>query len=165
MIRVQPAVFSDAARIAELETACFSEPWSENAIREEMLLPYARFFVARNEKDTAEGADDSEDGDGTRALVGYAGMLLIADEAQIINVAVCEKNRRQGVGSALLRALEDEARRCGMAVLQLEVRVSGLGAQALYRKAGFLPVGKRKNFYRFPTEDALLMNKELAEPV
>lgn len=164
MIGVQPAAFADAAEIAELEAACFSEPWSENAIREEMLLPYARFFVARDERWAAEKADGCEEGDGERALVGYAGMLLIADQAQIINVAVCEKYRRRGAGLALLRALEDEARRCEMAVLQLEVRASGLGAQALYRKAGFLPVGKRKNFYRFPTEDALLMNKELFDP-
>ncbi len=140
---ILPAAVQDAAAMGELEKECFSEPWSERALREEIASPIARFFVAK-----ADGE-----------VVGYAGMILAADEAQITNVAVRETHRRCGIGRALMRALEEEAVRCGASVLQLEVRESGTAARTLYETMGFVTVGKRKRFYRFPSEDAVLMNK------
>ena len=66
---------------------------------------------------------------------------------------------RRGIGAALLKALFAESERRGAAVLQLEVRESNLAARRLYEKNGFEIVGKRKNYYEKPAEDAILMSK------
>ena len=146
--RIRPATEEDALAMAELEKECFSEPWSHKALLDEMQRDNTRFFAAQG-----------ENGD----IIGYARMLLALDEGQIINIAVTEKARGQGVGYALMQALEAEAVRCDVREMQLEVRLSGIAAQRLYEKMQFTVVGKRKNFYRFPTEDAVLMNKTLKD--
>lgn len=146
-VKITSACCDDAAALALLEQECFSEPWSEEALRAEIASPIARFFAAKQ---------------GDR-VVGYAGMLLVADEAQITNVAVSGAFRRRGIGRALMLALIESAREYGARELQLEVRESGLAARALYESVGFVTVGRRKRFYRFPSEDAVLMNKPLSD--
>ena len=81
------------------------------------------------------------------------------DEGDIGNVAVAPDSRRRGSGAALLKALFAESERRGAAVLQLEVRESNFAARRLYEKNGFEIVGKRKNYYEKPAEDAILMSK------
>ena len=85
------------------------------------------------------------------------------DKGYIANIAVDPLFRRQGIGSALLDDAADFARQAGLAFLTLEVRRSNLGAQALYRRHGFCPAGVRKNYYRDPVEDAILMTRKLTE--
>lgn len=130
--------------IAEIERLCFSQPWSENALHEELFNDTACFIAAVTE---------------TGDVVGYAGLHCVLDEGYIDNVAVRPEYRRQGVAGELLRAfLRFGAAK--LAFLTLEVRASNAPAIALYAKHGFREVGRRKNYYSAPTEDALLMTLE-----
>lgn len=140
--RTEVVPFSRAhlADVAELERLCFSSPWSEKAL--ELYLTDGIAFVAA-------GADG-------RAL-GYGGMLPSGNEGEILNLAVYPDARRQGLGGALLDALLAEAGRRGLALVALEVRVSNLGAIALYRSRGFAVAGVRRRFYTAPVEDAYTM--------
>ena len=98
---------------------------------------------------------------GTDQENGELFIEIEVDEGDIGNVAVAPDSRRRGIGAALLKALFAESERRGTAVLQLEVRESNAPAIALYTGAGFAPVGKRKNFYSNPTENAVLMTISL----
>ena len=131
-------------QIARLEQMCFSAPWSEAMLEEELFNPQASFLVA-------------EDEDG--GVVGYAGLHVVLDEGYIDNVAVEPDARKHGVASALL----DVFCRYGaaeLAFLTLEVRVSNAPAIALYSKFGFREEGRRKNYYQHPAEDAIIMTRE-----
>ena len=132
--------------VAKLEKTCFSEPWSEEGLLESYRHG-TRFFVAE-----AEGR-----------VLGYAGVNAVADEGYITNVAVFPSYRRQGVGRALLREIIAFAKEKGLAFVSLEVRVSNTEAIALYEKEGFATQGRRREFYRAPIEDALIMTKRFSE--
>ena len=133
-------------QIAAIERACFTDPWSESALRDELLSPLARYFVC-----TEEGQ-----------LLGYICTRMVLDECQVANVAVSPSCRRQGVASFLMEAMLDFCRREGMNLVTLEVRLSNSAAQALYEKFGFQKTGIRPGYYQSPPEDALLMSLELA---
>jgi [ribosomal protein S18]-alanine N-acetyltransferase len=106
---------------------------------------------------------------GVLALVAEAashiqGLLIarqVADEAEILNIAVRPQSRRAGYGSALLLALEEEFHRQHVARVFLEVRASNAAAIAFYRKHGFVPIDSRKAYYSHPREDAVVMEKKL----
>ncbi len=138
---------SDIPEIAELEKACFSEPWSENSLKEELTNETARFYVLR----------DNED------LLGYIGANNICDEVYITNVAVNEKCRGKGYGKRLVNHLLKQAEAENSLFVTLEVRKSNENAIALYERCGFKRVGERKNFYSKPTEDALIYTLYLKE--
>jgi ribosomal-protein-alanine N-acetyltransferase len=128
-----------------IEQACFSQPWSRRMLEGELENPQAFYLVAE------------QDG----VLAGYAGMHAVLDEGYITNVATAPAFRRRGVAGTLLAALTARARAWSLAFLTLEVRVSNAPAIALYEKHGFVPVGVRRQYYRAPREDALLMTKYL----
>ena len=134
------------AALAAIERACFSAPWSEAALREELGNPNALFLVAE---------------DAAGEALGYVGCQTVLDEGYIANVAVAPKHRRRGVARALAARLALDARERGLSFLTLEVRASNAPAIALYQGAGFAPVGTRPGFYRDPPEDALLMTRYL----
>ena len=131
------------AALAEIERACFHAPWSENMLREE--LGKGIFLVAEQDGRTA----------------GYVGCQTVLDEGYITNVAVSPDFRRQGIARALIAELTAKAGENKLAFVTLEVRESNAPAIALYTGAGFAPVGKRKNFYSNPTENAVLMTISL----
>lgn len=89
-------------------------------------------------------------------LVGYAGMILGVDEAHVTNIAVEPARHRQGIGRRLMVHLARAARSKGYKAMTLEVRVTNVGAQAMYRAFGFAPAGIRKKYYE-QTEDAIVM--------
>jgi [ribosomal protein S18]-alanine N-acetyltransferase len=91
-------------------------------------------------------------------IAGFIVARLIADELHVNNVAVRPEFRGQGLGSVLLNTTLDRARKQNAKIAQLEVRAGNAEAQKLYLKCGFTVVGRRKNYYRQPTEDALLMS-------
>lgn len=128
--------------IAELERLCFSEPWSENALREELSNPDAFFIVAEAEGEVA----------------GYGGMHTPWGDCYIDNIAVFPKFRKMGAGGAIVRALCDRAGEIGE-FISLEVRVSNEKAISLYEKNGFERAGVRKNFYSDPREDGLILTR------
>ena len=125
---------------AELERACFSEPWSRHAL--ELLLTDEAIGYACVENDS---------------VIAYGGMLIGPFEGQITNVAVHPNHRRRGLGLAVVEALVREARERGLEQISLEVRTSNEAAIRLYERIGFSVAGVRRNFYRKPTEDACVM--------
>ena len=137
---LRPIGAADLEAVAEIESLCFAEPWSAGAL--EFLL-----------SDAAMGVVAICDG----RIAAYCGMALAPDEGQITNVAVHPDFRRRGLGRAILLYLKEEARARGLLQIALEVRVSNEAAIALYESEKFYVAGRRKNFYRNPTEDALVM--------
>jgi len=133
--------------IADLEKMCFSTPWSYEQIAEELTNDTAFFFVA---------LDEDED------VIGYIGVSVVADSCFVNNIAVYPGCRRQGVGTALMKIAIMTADARGTDFISLEVRESNYAAIALYESLGFEVMGKRKNFYRRPQEDALIMTKIFA---
>ena len=129
--------------LAELEKQCFHAPWSEKMLREE--LGGGIFLVAE------------QDGE----VQGYVGCQTVLDEGYITNVAVSPDFRRRGAARRLIAELIARAKEKRLAFVTLEVRESNAPAMALYTGAGFAPVGKRKNFYSNPTENAVLMTISL----
>ena len=132
------------AQIAELENTCFSDPWSEASIASELSNPLSCWLVA------VEG----------EKVAGYIGSQTVMGETDMMNVAVHPDFRRQGVAKALILALVDALKERGSHWLMLEVRDSNAPARALYEKLGFAEVGRRKNYYSKPREDALILRKE-----
>ena len=140
---IVPMDRSHLAGVAALERLCFSAPWTEAMLEEELFNDTASFLVA-------EGEDGS--------VLGYAGLHVVLDEGYIDNIAVRPEFRRQGIAEALLGVFLrfGEAH---LAFLTLEVRPSNTAAVALYEKHGFAEAGRRKQYYDNPTEDALLLTR------
>ena len=128
-------------QIEEIERKCFSRPWTVGQLRSQMRDAQHEFIAA---------VDDGR-------VLGYVGLMYVLDEGYISNVAVHTEARRRGIGDALIDALAAKAAEHELAFLTLEVREGNAPAIALYAKHGFHPVGKRKNYYDAPKEDAVLM--------
>ena len=134
-------------QVLELEKVCFSLPWSRDAFLPELTDPACCWLAA---------LDAGE-------VVGYAGMQTVLDEGYISNIAVSPAHRKQGLGMALVDALQREGRRRRLSFLTLEVRVGNAEARRLYERAGFREVGLRPGYYEKPREDALLMTYDYPE--
>ena len=131
--------------LALIEAECFSTPWTENGLFEELSNNNARFYVA-----LCDGV-----------VAGYIGAHNVVGEVYITNVAVSSSFRKNGIGSALVNHLLGESAKENADFVTLEVRKSNENAIKLYEKTGFSVVGERKDFYSSPREDALLMTKFL----
>ena len=141
-VRIGTMVLDDIPAVLEIERASFTTPWPPEAFHQELRHNrLARYTVAR------QGG----------AVVGYAGVWLMVDEAHITTFAVHPDWRRQGVGRRLLLALLVVAEELGAATMTLEVRVSNLAAQALYAAHGFAVAGRRERYYTDDGEDAYIM--------
>lgn len=141
-MRIKPASVDDLAAIEAIEQLCFPDPWP-NAVIEQQR---ERFLVA-----TTEGGE----------LMGYLCFSSVLDEGSVDNIAVAPKWQRQGAADALMNAALDRARSLALAFITLEVRASNAAAIALYKKHGYAEVGRRKDYYRAPREDAILMTRFL----
>ena len=132
-------------QVAQLEKLCFADPWSEMSIASELQSIWSYWVVAVH--------DDK--------VVGYIGSQSSIDETDVMNVAVHPDWRRRGIAEGLIAHLIQELQNRGSKALMLEVRASNDPATALYEKLGFQQVGLRKNYYRNPKEDALILRKIL----
>ena len=132
------------AQVAALEAICFHDPWSENSVASELNNPLSYWLVAME--------DDR--------VVGYVGSQTVVGETDMMNVAVHPDFRRQGIAESLILALVEGLKSLESHCLTLEVRASNASAIALYKKLGFAQIGLRKNYYRNPKEDALILRKE-----
>ena len=141
---IVPMNESHVAQVAELEKICFSDPWSEKSVASELSNPLSCWLVAE------------EDG----LVAGYVGSQTVIDESDMMNVAVHPDHRRKGIAEKLVVELVEALKKRGSHCLTLEVRASNEPAKALYEKLGFIQVGLRKNYYRNPKEDALILRKE-----
>ena len=144
-VRIVPMTADHLDEVAELERVCFTTPWSRNMLAEELDNYLSAFLVALDDNDN---------------VAGYAGLQAVLDEGYITNVAVRPDCRRKGIAGKLLQVFLDFAKGNHLAFLSLEVRASNYDAIALYGSRGFRSVGRRKNYYEHPREDAIIMTKE-----
>lgn len=132
----------DVDAVHEIEKMSLPEAWTKAALLKDLTQnKCARYLVLK------------EDG----VPVAYAGAWFVIDEGHITNVAVRPDKRRLGYGRRVVSALMQLAADTGMACLTLEVRVSNQAARELYRKLGFVELGKRKGYYGDTGEDALIL--------
>ena len=132
------------SQVAQLEKLCFSDPWSEKSVASELTNPLSCWLVAL---------------EGNR-VAGYVGSQTVLDESDMMNIAVHPECRRQGVARRLIEELIAQLTLRGSHCLTLEVRASNAPAITLYEGLGFVQVGLRKNYYRNPKEDAMILRKE-----
>ena len=130
--------------VAELEKITFYEPWSENAL--ELFLLEPNFCVACYENEE---------------LASYCTVTTVLDEAQIINVATDTCFKRMGYAKDVLDRVFWECKEKNIHLISLEVRESNIPAIKLYEALGFVIAGKRKDFYKYPRENAFVMIKNL----
>ncbi len=140
-MQIRNMLQTDIKAVAELEKKCFSQPWSENSLKESLQNNSYDFLVAEE----------------ANKIIGYMGVTIILEEADVTNVAVDLDYRCQGVGTALIFHMLQLCRAKGVNAITLEVRSSNQAAIKLYEKMRFISVGVRKNFYEKPTEDAIIM--------
>ena len=142
-VLVRPATLDDVADVAAMERRCYADPWPAAAFTSLPDNPAVFFAVAR-----VEGL-----------LRGYVVGWHVMDEAELANLAVEPEARRQGVGRVLLNSMLDDAEGRGAARVFLEVRESNQAARRLYGSCGFMEIGRRKQYYRSPPEDALILRR------
>ncbi|QAS52434.1 ribosomal protein S18-alanine N-acetyltransferase [Halobacillus litoralis] len=132
----------DVGAVMVVERASFAVPWTVETFRKEVDdNPYAFYYVIE------------KDGE----IIGYCGLWLIIDEANITNIAIHPEHRGHKYGERLFQHTCKEAIEHGAIQLSLEVRVSNTAAQHMYRKFGLVPGGIRKRYYSDNGEDALVM--------
>lgn len=136
---------SDLPEVLAIEGASFTVPWSEATFRDLLANEEARALVVEREG----------------SVGGYAVFWRVGGEAELGDLAVDVSCRRRGIGGRLLEHAEAAAREAGAGSLFLEVRESNEAARALYRAAGYQLVGRRRGYYRYPVEDALILRKSL----
>lgn len=143
MVNYRKMTIADVEAVHAIEQATFPSPWTLDSFYYEMTEnQFSHYLVAEDEQQT---------------IVGFCGMWLVIDAAQITNVAVVDAVRGQGMGEGLMREAMRVAKEANMEVMSLEVRVSNVVAQNLYRKLEFQDGGIRKNYYSDNQEDALVM--------
>lgn len=148
MTRLRPLAPADLERVAQLETELFGPAAWSRALYEDELARADRYYVAAE-----------VDGE----LVGYAGIVL-APDAQVMTVGVAASHRRRGIASRLVADLVERAGTARARDVFLEVRAGDTGAQELYRRAGFEPIGVRRRYYLPDGEDAVVMRRRLRPP-
>lgn len=145
--RIRPATSADLASLALLEEASFSDPWSSTMIADALQASGAVALVAV---------------DPDQRIVGSVLGRRVADEAEILTIAVEPELRGLGIGRRLLDHTVASLAEAGARTVWLEVRPSNLAARRMYQEAGFVAVGMRRNYYRRPTEDAIILSLRIA---
>jgi len=142
---IEPMRERDLIDVVEIEETSGLNRWGYDAYRRELFAnPNSVMIVARN---MISGP----------SVVGFFAGWIVEDELHVNNVASHKGYRRMGIGRSLMQAAIDEARVRGVAEVLLEVRASNESAQQMYRNLNFHFVGRRRDYYRLPTEDALVM--------
>jgi [ribosomal protein S18]-alanine N-acetyltransferase len=142
-VTLEPMRRRHVAQILVIERASYPKPWTTTVFHDELDqvgTGHRHYLVARL----------------GRTVVGYGGLMFVADEAHVTNIAVHPDHRRDGIATRLLGELADVAVDRGCTAWTLEVRASSTGAQALYRAFGFAPAGVRARYYE-GREDAIVM--------
>lgn len=137
---ITTAKTENAVEIAQIESECFSAPWSKKQIENEISNANALFLTAVSND----------------CVCGYVSGQLIIDEFYISNIAVSSAYRTLGIASSLIKTLIEKLMNLNCVLITLEVRESNASARHLYEKFGFRYLGNRKDFYSFPREDACI---------
>jgi ribosomal-protein-alanine N-acetyltransferase len=149
--KIRPMDFDDLPVVSRLERELFSDPWPEAIFREDIASDLSHPFVLQVNSDIA----------------GYAVLWVAADEGHLTNIAVAVEYQRKSIAKKLLSFILRLANEMGLTLIILEVRPTNAPAISLYEKFGFEKLAVRKNYYRHPVEDCLVMRKRLtgSDPV
>lgn len=133
---------TDIDQVMQVETSSFNSPWPEDIFYQEVVTnEHAHYYVMELDEN----------------IIGYAGLWIVIDDAQITNIAVIPGFRGHKLGEKLFQYIAQQAMSLGVKRLSLEVRKSNIIAQKMYRKFGLVPGGIRKNYYTDDQEDAIVM--------
>lgn len=139
---IREMVVEDIPAILEIDASSFLTPWTEEVYKNELTNnEYAQYFVVETEEE----------------IVGYIGLWIVLDDAQVTNIAIRPAYRGYKIGEKLFGFAVSYLMEQGIERLSLEVRESNTVAQNMYRKFGLVSGGVRKNYYKDNGEDALLM--------
>ncbi len=144
VFHVRTATEADIDRILEIERASFPDPWVREAFTANLGAGYIFSVICNNED-----------------IIGFAILSLISPEAELYNIAVVSEYRGSGAAQTLFNSVIFDAKAQNIEAVFLEVRESNLRARGFYKKEGFSELGIRKNYYKHPTENAVLMAKNL----
>ncbi|MGL5714106.1 MAG: ribosomal protein S18-alanine N-acetyltransferase [Paraclostridium sp.] len=144
---IRNMTIDDVDGVFEVEKNCFEHYWSKSEFEKEMKNDVARYLVAKIDK----------------KIVGYVGIWFVAGEGHITNVAVHNDYRGKKIGDVLIKYLVKMCEENNIFAMTLEVRVSNIVAQNLYKKYGFKLAGIRKEYYSDNKEDAMIMWSQLKE--
>ena len=139
--------FDELKKIAEIESKCIPDGWSLKAFEDWYDDKKTVVFAA-----VCNGE-----------MIGVANGSWVIDEGELLNIAVLEKYRRQGLAEILLKTLEDFFTEKNITVIYLEVREKNQSALSFYEKHGFIKNGFRKNYYRNPNDNGVLMMKKIGD--
>ncbi len=148
MLAVRPAAPQDIPAILTIQERVFGEiPWQEDDFRRILGAPGQMVLVAESSE-----------------ILGFVALRVIADEAEILNLAVKPNSQRRGVGRAMIRDACHRLERAGVREIFLEVRPSNEPALGLYYSHGFTLRSVRKDYYSKPREDAYVLSRVLVHP-
>jgi [ribosomal protein S18]-alanine N-acetyltransferase len=157
-VRLRPMRAEDLPAVMVLEEELFApDTWTEAMYRDELSRGDTRYYVVAEFH--LEGEDDDEPETAAPVLVGYAGLIAYDDEAHVATLGVTRALQGEGVGSLLLDDLLAEADKRSPVVL-LEVRADNEAAQRLYRRRGFVEIGRRRGYYQPSGDDAVVMKRK-----
>ena len=159
-IAVRAATPSDVDAVLAIEAVSFVDPWTDEAFHAALALPHMRFLVAEEGQGEARPGGGATPSGGAR-LVGYVLAMVLGPEGEIADIAVAPAERGRGTGGRLLDRACALLAGEGVERLYLEVRESNEAARRLYASRDFAPVGRRRGYYRQPTEDALVLERAL----
>lgn len=149
-ISIEPVQLSDLSELLAIERVSFVAPWSRVAFETELAKPHANLYLAR-----------ARSGEKAGAVIGYICFWLVAEEIQVVNVAVHLAWRRRGIGKRLMRYALQRGCEAGANLAVLEVRRSNQAARSLYEGLGFQAVGERPGYYPEFREPALVLEMNL----
>ena len=141
--KIEKMSLKDFEAIHDILESEFDNFWTPHVLKEELLSQTSHYFVAKNEGE----------------IIGFAGIKVILDEADIMNIVVKKSMRRHGIGSLLLKKLIEYCKCLNVSTLSLEVNSSNISAISLYKKFGFEALGSRKNYYN--GNDGIIMSKKI----
>jgi len=144
---LRPAAEADLNQVMQIERSSFADPWTEESFRRLLGGHPAIFEVIELPPDFR--------------VAGYVIAFAVGEDAELLNVAVESKFRGKGLAGQMLDAVLIELGGCGVRTAFLEVRESNSAARALYGSRGFTEIDRRRNYYRRPVEDALVMRRTL----
>ncbi len=144
-VTIQSMTMDDLEEVSQLEKLCFSDPWCKENFREEVEHRFTIPLVTKIDN----------------KIVGYICLWNVDFQLEIANIAVAPEFRRRGIGKIMMERVISEAKEKGCESVILSVRESNLPALKLYGEFGFIEIGRRKHYYRFPVEDAMVMVKKL----
>lgn len=133
---------SDLDAVMDIEPTIYSHPWTRGNFVDSLQAGHHAWVMMREEE-----------------VIGYAVMMIVLDEAQLLNLSVAQPYQKQGLGSALLNHVMTQTKALDVRYMFLEVRASNVSAITLYQKVGFAEVSVRKGYYPLAQgrEDAIIM--------